>query len=181
MQMLTTSTIMQRAVEQWQRRESHDHLQIAGSCTATGLGRIPLSRYTELYTQTLARRLGKIIQTSVQTKGPQRSNQVCEVFRVLEPDNKRRRIEGKTPPHTSGSSASSPETARELSQLQAILQDVDQVTPRVQGPIVTKLPNLFSNMKIGGIDVCRGINHLRIPPESCHTVLPFRRALGEKG
>ena len=95
MQILTTSTIMHRAVEQWQCRESHDHLQIAGSCAAPGLGRIPLSRYTELYTQTFARRLGKIIQTSVQSKEPQRSNQVCEVFGILEPDNKRRRIEGK--------------------------------------------------------------------------------------
>ena len=45
---------------------------------------------------------------------------------------------------------------------------------------MTKLQNLFSNMKIGGIDVCRGINRLRIPPESCHTVLPFRRAFGRK-
>ena len=84
---------------------------------------------------------------------------MCEVFGILEPDNKRRRIEGKTPTHTSESSASSPETDRELSQLHAILQDVDQVTARVarvwitEGPIMTKLQNLFSNMKIGGIDV----------------------------
>lgn len=90
MQILTTSQVLSRSVEQWQCQESHCHLQIAGSCRVPGLGRMPVSRYTELYTQTFARRISQIIQL-VQN---QEEQIVKPVFAVLEgePEVKRRRI-----------------------------------------------------------------------------------------
>lgn len=142
-----------------------------------------VSQYTDSYTKAFAHKIGKVLQLSAQTKEAQgTSTQFAESFASDDnpQESKRRRIEFKSPPD--------PGTASDvLSRVEAILQEADHVTPRVgrnwmtSGKILDQLQNMFPEMSIVAIDVCRGINRMRVPPNNVNSqTCPFRRAMGRK-
>ena len=67
-QILTTSRILWRTLEQFQCLGTHPHDVIAGSCRVGGLGRMSVSKYSEMYTAVFGRRLGRAIKCSLQVK-----------------------------------------------------------------------------------------------------------------
>ena len=184
MQIWTTSRVLHRTIEQWQCLGHHKHMPIAGSCQVPGRGRMPVTKYTEMYTRGFARRIGQVIGLIAKNHEEQAIAQGLDDILVgedtLHREVKRRRIETKSPPEPS----SAPDAHARVAE---ILQEADHVTPRVgrnwitQGKIIDKLQQLFPEKQIIAVDACRGINRLRIPPknvppQSC----PFRRAVGRK-
>ena len=57
---------MWRTLEQFQCLGTHSHDVIAGSCRHPKFGRMPLTQYTEMYTATFGRRLGRAVKCSSQ-------------------------------------------------------------------------------------------------------------------
>ena len=101
-QVLKTSPIVWRTLERCQCVGTHHHDPIAGSCRPPGQSRMPLTKYTELYTATFGRRICRAIQCSIQIQEStlgyrEESAFVSRTSKpvVKEPVAKRRRVNGK--------------------------------------------------------------------------------------
>eukprot|EP00435_Cladocopium_sp_Y103_P071338 s690_g37.t1 len=204
-QILTTSEIMWRTIQRCQCVGSHHHDQIAGSCKVPGYPRMPVSRYTELYTATFGRRLSRAIQCSCHVHervfGPRES----VVFAVEPtpaaevPEPKRRRLSGKFHPEqifvpsvpelSDGSSSSSspvPSITQSLPTVDRLLTMAEQCAPRVgkvvfqDGPFFEAVQSRYLDRQIIAIDVCRGVDRLRVCPIGSKGLAPFRRSFGKR-
>jgi len=81
---------------------NHHHDVIAGSCKPAGFGRMPVSKYTELYTAMFGRRLSRAIQCSCQIQekvfGKHQEFSFVTNTAAEESEPKRRRLAGKFHP-----------------------------------------------------------------------------------
>eukprot|EP00435_Cladocopium_sp_Y103_P033606 s1891_g8.t1 len=120
-----------------------------------------------------------------------------------QPEPKRRRLAGKFHPEQlyidpvdSGSAApnaiqssvpdSVPVSSDASAQYRSILQLAEQCAPRVgkivfqEGPLIDAIRKLYDDKEIKAIDVCRGINRMRVCPISGRGFAPFRRSIGKR-
>lgn len=70
-QILTTSQIMHQALEKLLCPGNHAHDTIEGSCKPRGSSRMPLTKFTELYTATFGRKVSRIILCSLRAREKQ--------------------------------------------------------------------------------------------------------------
>ena len=195
-QVLTTSPIMCRMLEQAQCTGTHGHAVIQGSCKPLGQPRIPLTRYTELYTAKFGKKLSQTILCSATVKenrwlspeylSAEETNPVlaADIAETTESAQKRRRLDQKSP-----ASALLIPTATEIwkENCLKVLQEVEKITPRVgkivlqHGPIFDEIQKMFEDVSVQVIDVCRGIDRKRSPPIQLHPgTAPLRRAFGKR-
>eukprot|EP00435_Cladocopium_sp_Y103_P030423 s994_g7.t1 len=166
-QIITTSEIMYRYLDQQKCDKSHDHDTIAGSFRHPTLGRINVSQYTELYTRQFASKIVKCFQCISQVREMSPVIEQAMVQHSLEeatfPHAKRQKINGKqTPPH-----AYSDATVQQA--YDQFLQNMMRQAPRVgkrsftSGEIVEQANQLFPKMHIRGLEVCKGADRCRVP------------------
>ena len=205
-QILTTSKIMWRTLEQFQCSGTHQHDVIAGSCRAGRLGRMSVSKYSEMYTAVFGRRLGRAIRCSLQVKEVAVSDDELAAslpegaFNTESksddlPEPKRRRLSGKYPPEQlfapespepSGPMLSEPSESLHRAKLNQILHLAEQCAPRVgkvviqDGPLFQHVQELFPDKQVMVLDICRGINRMRTCPTGTKGYAPFRRAIGKR-
>ena len=200
-QVWTTSKIMYHMLLQFQCPGSHPHDVIAGSCRPHGSKRMSLTKYTELYTAMFGRRLCKALQCSIQiqerTGSPQ--NDHAEIANPAvhdEPLPKRRRLWGKFQPErlfepipTDGASNAMPSSHAgddPLRPIRQLLQMAEQCAPRVgkavlqEGPLFEGVQQLYPDKQIVAVEVCRGINRLRVCPIGQKGTAPYRRSFGKR-
>eukprot|EP00435_Cladocopium_sp_Y103_P007616 s5467_g2.t1 len=207
-QILTTSRILWRTLEQFQCLGTHTHDIVAGSYKSPMRGRIPVSQYTEMYTAVFGRRVARAFQCSIQVK--ERAVNDAEILASLTqcaytsesltedlPEPKRRRLFGKfSPEQFYLPSSSSPETPEPTSasptvddpdhQLKQVIQLAEQCAPRVgkvilqEGPLFQQIQALYPEKQIVVLDVCRGINRMRVCPIGPKGIAPFRRVIGKR-
>ena len=209
-QILTTSKILWRTLEQFQCVGTHQHDVIAGSCHPSKMGRMPLSQYTEMYTAVFGRRVSRALRCSshVQELAADYNSVFFQMPELAftarakpedQPAAKRRRLAGKFHPeqlYVPGSSSSaeaaepvpdrSPSHAeRERPKLLQILHLAEQCAPRVgkvviqDGPIFQHIQELYPDKQIVALDICRGINRMRVCPVGAKGTAPFRRVIGK--
>ena len=198
-QVFTTSEIMARMLEQHQCVGQHSHATIEGSCKPRGFPRMPVTRYTELYTRTFASRLCRTIQASSQVHEKSLGSTIVNhhVFEaepswlenpsmaVDEHPTKRRRMSMKGNPSDDATVAENP--AERSHQLDSVLSEFDKVVPRVgkicvtEGPLMQIVQKMFPKHVIVAIDACRGINRKRLCPIRIpkHEA-PLRKELGKR-
>ena len=165
-QVLTTSPIMHRMLDQLRCGQSHSHDRIEGSFRDKHGSRIPVSQYTELYTRKFAQKLCRALRCSVQTRESQcmQSEIACTSGDVEETEPKRRRLEEKQPPT---------QAYIELDKQQAI-QNIIAIAkclaPKVgkrivtEGDLIQKCQTLWPEFQISTIELCKGADRLRPPP-----------------
>ena len=188
---------------------THQHDVIAGSCKAPKLGRMPLTQYTEMYTAVFGRRIGRALRCSSHFQ-EQVANYVNVFANTPDlafaatpagadlPNAKRRRLAGKFNPEqlyvpSSLSSSGTPETDppqshvdEHRSRLNQILHLAEQCTPRVgkvvlqDGPIFQHIQDLYPDKHIVVLDLCRGMNRLRVCPIGPKGIAPYRRVIGRR-
>ena len=196
-QVLTTSQIMYHTLEKLQCTGDHVHDAIQGSCKPPGFFRMPLTKYTELYTATFGRKLSRVIQCSLQAQEkqgvPLQSEDsavlqaiVCAVrnedstIKVDEPVGKRRRLGIKSRPEDI---FVPDERSKALAET---IKVIESQTPRVgkqvfqHGDVIVQVQALFPEMNIKVVESCRGVDRKReLPiPEPAH-LMPFRRTFGK--
>ena len=172
-QVLTTSQIMCRMLEQYQ-------------C----VGNTSVSQFSELYTAMFGKRLGKAMMCSIQVRetslGMSRSHVHHDILAADQehpeaPDAKRRRLTGKV---TVDDATGNPVTNHDALLNQAI-QLAEQSAPRVgkvtiqDGPLFDLTQQLFPDKQLVVIDVCRGVNRKRLCPIKEKGLAPYRRAFGK--
>ena len=198
-QVFTTSEIMARMLEQQQCVGQHVHVPIEGSCKPRGFPRMPLTRYTELYTRTFAGKLCRTILASAQVQekslgNAAMTNHVTETAPCWHDDpllttdehpTKRRRMTVKGNPSTDASAVADP--AERSHKLAGVLTEFDRVVPRVgkicvtEGPLMQLVQNMFPQHQIVAIDACRGINRKRqCPVRIPKNEAPLRKELGKR-
>ena len=116
------------------------------------------------------------------------------------PEPKRRRLNGKfqpeqlfvpvgdTPSHDSSLSRSAHDADPEeqLPKIRQLLQLAEQCAPRVgksvirDGPVFEGVQQLYPDKHIVVLDVCRGINRMRVCPLGDKGLAPFRRSFGKR-
>lgn len=200
-QVWTTSRIMYHMLLQFQCPGSHPHDAIAGSCRPTGSKRMSLTKYTELYTAMFGRRLCKAIQCSIQVR-ERNGNLSSEHDDIAnpavhdEPLPKRRRLWGKFQPErlfepipSDGDSSAMPSSHTgddPLRPIRQLLQMAEQCAPRVgksvlqEGPLFEGVQQLYPDKQLVAVEVCRGINRLRVCPIGQKGTAPYRRVFGKR-
>lgn len=193
-QVLTTSKIVWRMLEQHQCLGQHLHDPIEGSFKPTGHPRVAVSKYTELYTATFGRRLCRAFQCSQQVREAHIDARTEPILGPTAEESapKRRRLTGKwDPQYLFKEPSQEPRTEQQevsrQQQLHAILHKVDQVTPRVgkhiisEGPLCDMIRALYPDHDVKVIESCRGINRKRTCPINNQTEeCPLRRAFGRR-
>lgn len=182
-QILTTSPIMARMIEQQQCQHDHTHRTIEGSCKHKGSQRLPLTQYTELCTSVFGRRLSRTILSSLSVRESRAPTQQVEVLvedvaqAILAaeelPEPKRRRLESKSIPEAMY--ASNPRLHHGCTE---VLREVESLAPRVgkiiirDGHVFDKIQALFPQVKLHAIEACKGVDrlvrHLKAPPRELH-------------
>ena len=173
-QVLTTSSIMTRRLEQLQCPGTHSHDLIAGSCWTRKEGRVSLSKYTEQYTQTFAKQLIRVIKCSLATREPQclssphgqytLHTDTADEQPAEPPASKRRRLHTKSP---ATELYEPPESVDPTVQLEPLLGRFEELAPRVgkrillEGPLFSQVQTLFPHMHIQAIDLCKGVDRRR--------------------
>ena len=98
-QVLTTSKIMHRYLESQKCTRDHDHDHVAGQIKHVELGRIPLTQYTELYTDHFARKVLRCLRCSASVLECSRiSEQPVLTTTCSDPEPKRLKLNNKQPP-----------------------------------------------------------------------------------
>eukprot|EP00435_Cladocopium_sp_Y103_P016115 s3079_g4.t1 len=187
-------------LQQYQCLGQHPHDTIAGSCNPRGSGRIPVSKFSERYTALFGRRICKALQCSSHVREcPFREHHALTETSVESeelPEPKRRRLNGKFRPEQlfaplAEEAASQPSDSQ--SQPDMIIPDIrqlihmaEQCAPRVgkasidRGPLFENVQKLYPDKQIVVLDVCRGVDRLRICPITTKGVAPFRRSFGKR-
>ena len=171
-QIFTTSQIVCRMIEQNQCVGNHIHDVIQGSCRPQGLMRIPVTRYTELYTAAFGRKLSRAILCSIRNgeQGPQvETGEFCTAATTDEENPpKRRRLGQKTPEAL----AQNPDQRTLLKKgLIECIGEAERVTPRVgkvaisDGLLFDMIQRCFPEKQIVVVDCCRGIDRRRVSSE----------------
>ena len=189
-QILTTSRILWRTLEQFQCLGTHPHDVIAGSCRVGGLGRMSVSKYSEMYTAVFGRRLGRAIKCSLQVKESVVSDEEMTAslpelaFTTATkpedlPEPKRRRLSGKYPPEQlfvpeslepPGPMMPEKTDVDHRAKLNQVLHMAEQCAPRVgkvvvqEGPLFQQIQEMYPDKQILVLDICRGINRMRVCP-----------------
>ena len=194
-QILTTSEILVRMLEQNQCVGNHIHDRIQGSCKPHGHERMPLTKYTELYTSLFARKVCRTLLGSLKvqelrnTTDPIEVSEWCSTIACTlaatteEPPRKHRRLNGKSP----ADRLTMTPTERQVAECKDTLNKIETITPRVgkvvlqQGEIFQEVCNIFPQMQIAVIEVCKGVDRLRnipitLPKETC----PYRFSFGKR-
>ena len=196
-QILTTSDIMYRTLEKLQCDGLHVHDTIQGGCKPKGLNRMPLTKYTELYTATFGRKLSRVIQCSLQAREKQCVPFQSEDSGILHAiacaaresdsrDNhdqstgKRRRLGTKSHPNA----IHVPDEQQQ--KLETAIKTIETQTPRVgkvvfqDGEILRLTQELFPDMHVKVIEACRGVDRRRdLPIAAPSHLLPYRRTFGK--
>ena len=196
-QILTTSQIMYHVLEKLQCMGDHAHDAIQGSCKPQGFSRMPLTKYTELYTATFGRKLSRVIQCSLQAREkqgvPLQSEDsavlqaiVCAVrnedskIQADEPAGKRRRLGTKSKPED----LFVPDDQQKL--LAETIKLIESQTPRVgkqvfqHGDVIVQVQALFPEMHVKVVESCRGVDRKReLPIPAPAHLIPFRRTFGK--
>ena len=175
-QIWTTSTIMHRALEQYQCVGDHPHDTIQGSCNPHGQGRMPVSKYTELYTKVFASRVVKmmscsLMQDEMQTIPIESSQRERQCFatddqELIDQAPKRRRLITKSP---------ADDLTREVdAQVQTAVQELvshaEKIAPKIgkmiieQGELFEMFQQAFPSYRLRIIEICKGTDRLRAPP-----------------
>ena len=186
-QVLTTSRIMWRTLQQYQCVGHHRHDVIAGSCKPANMHRMPLSQYTELYTAMFGRRLSRAIQCSIQVSeiavGSRTEFLLTSNVEDEAPEPKRRRLHGKTKDVPIEEPAKTPTRRDRLKQL---IHMADKCAPRVgkvilrEGPLFQAIQETYPEKQLVAIDICRGINRKRTCKIGPKGTTPYRRAFGKQ-
>lgn len=206
-QILTTSEVLCRTIEKLQCVGNHTHDQVAGSCKPFGYPRMPVTKYSELYTASFGRKISRAIQCSSQVHEKVFGNISQSVFAAEPsqeiPEPKRRRLAGKFNPEQLFVPASGDATASSSSQVppppadsvttnpdqpgvDLIIDMADKATPRVgrivfqDGPLLEVLQSRYPDKHIVAIDCCRGVDRLRTCPIGTKGFAPFRRCVGKR-
>ena len=206
-QIHTTSEIMWHVIQKFQCVGHHHHDPIAGSCKPQGYPRMNLTKYTEMYTALFGRRLSRAMQCSNQVQEKTIGHRHLSVFAVdtvhEDPEPKRRRLSGKfhpehlfVPAEPSSSSPANPETSRmhadeavnphSVPTVSRLLEIAEHCAPRVgkvvfqDGPLFEAAQTRYPDKVIVAIDVCRGIDKLRICPIGSKGLAPYRRSVGKR-
>ena len=196
-QILTTSDIMYHVLERLQCDGLHVHDPIQGSCKPKGLSRMPLTKYTELYTATFGRKLSRVIQCSLQAQEKQcvpLQSEDSEVLHAIacatrdldsrdshDPSTgKRRRLGTKSSPNA----IYVPDEQQQ--KLETAIKTIEAQTPRVgkvvfqDGEILRIIQELFPDMHIKVVEACRGVDRRReLPIPAPSHLLPSRRTFGK--
>ena len=175
-QVWTTSDLMAARLEQLQCPGTHNHGLIAGSCWTLRHGRQSLSRYTENYTSLFARHLSRIIQCSLRVQETH-DHEISDRYHAIhaaitaDPDEtpapKRRRLSAKSPAETLYESLRKVDPR---SLLEPLLSRFEELAPRVgkrvivDGPAFEALQQVFPDMIIQAVDLCKGVDRRRIMP-----------------
>ena len=169
-QVWTTSTIMASRLERLQCPGSHQHASIAGSCKTPGQARQTVSSYTENYTRLFAQHLSRIIQCSLQVKETHEHSlsEACRTVYAAEIEDtnpaKRRRLNVKSPADALYEPLGQVDTR---TALELLLHRFEDLAPRVgkrvlsEGPCFDSVQQIFPNMQIQAIELCKGVDRLR--------------------
>jgi len=188
---------MYHVLEKLQCMGGHAHDAIQGSCKPQGFSRMPLTKYTELYTATFGRKLSRVIQCSLQAREKQGMPLQSEDSAVLqaivcvardedskiqadEPAGKRRRLGTKSRPED----FFVPDDQQKL--LAETIKLIEGQTPRVgkqvfqHGEVIVQVQALFPEMHVKVVESCRGVDRKReLPIPAPAHLIPFRRTFGK--
>ena len=192
-QIITTSPVLHRTIQQWRCRHDHEHDHVAGSYRTTQGHREAVSKYSELYTDTFAR---KILRAFAASKTIQEQRQVPiqweihvgEEVEAEAPISKRRRLEEKQPRPAEFPEPSSPPSGSVSSPeltIEHLIDEGQKIAPRV-GKIVIEGGNFFHSVQqtfpqrqIRVIEISKGIDRFRKCPVSVRRgEAPYRRSFG---
>ena len=193
-QIITTSQILHQAIQKWRCSQDHKHDQVAGSYRTSIGERELVSKYTELYTSTFARKILRALGASDavdehhQAKLTEEIN-VGEEIEAEMPSVKRRRLEDKqprpaeypepdAPPNQDG--GSSPEIT-----IEHLIAEGQKIAPRV-GKVVVEggeffhlAQKAFPQHQIRVIEVSKGVDRFRkCPVQVRKGEAPVRRSFG---
>ena len=208
-QVLTTSRILWRTLEQLQCQGTHPHDHVAGSCKTKFNERMSVSKYSELYTAMFGKRVARSIRCSLQVKEVAASD--ADLFSSLPdvaltvgpkpenlPEPKRRRLSGKfqpdqlfvpsspSPTETPAPMPASRPDEHRRNQMNQALHMAEQCTPRVgkviiqDGPLFQLVQEIFPDKQVMVLDICRGINRMRVCPIGPKGLAPYRRVIGKR-
>ena len=192
-QIITTSPIVHRTVQQWRCQHDHEHDHVAGSYVTNQGHREAVSKYSELYTHTFAK---KILRAFDASKSVQEHRQTPiqwdvnagEDIEAEAPSQKRRRLEEKQPrpaefpePTSSpGDTVPSPELT-----IDHLISEGQKIAPRV-GKIVLEggdffhtVQRMFPQYQVRVIEISKGIDRFRKCPVNVRRgEAPYRRSFG---
>ncbi len=182
-QVLTTSKQMSIMLQHLRCTQEHQHGKIEGTIRDSQLGRINLSRFTELYTRQFAQRLARSMISSGRDgeTNPGVPDFVGTVSSQQEDEHhpKRRRLDDKQTP---------PAAYLQMYQDEKVAKVMDQakiVAPRVgklwltSGPVVQAVQDLFPEQFIVAVELCKGADRRRVPhPSLKPEEAPLRITLG---
>ena len=184
-QVLTTSAIIARALNQLKCTREHSHCPIAGSYKDDFGKTQSLVQFTELYTRVFARKTIRMMQCSAQVSEPHFQNltprdALFEAHTVEETgDQKRRRVGEKQPPPPSYEAMYRNQAFEKLITLAA------SKAPKVgkhqfsSGEIIQQLSEMFPNHQIVGAEVCKGADRRRVPFAGItKQIAPLRFSMG---
>ena len=192
-QIITTSLIVHRTVQQWRCRHDHTHDHVAGNYQTSQGHREAVSKYSELYTATFARKILRAFAASRNVQEKQSNPiqwdvNVGEEVEAEAPSTKRRRLEEKQPrpaefpepTSSSGGSVSSPELT-----IDNLISEGQKIAPRV-GKIVLEggdyfhsVQRLFPQHQVRVIEISKGIDRFRKCPVNVRRgEAPYRRSFG---
>ena len=184
-QVLTTSRLMHDMLEFLRCSRDHKHGLIEGSVVTKKFGRINLSQYTELYTRQFAHRLARCMLSSAHR---------CEHHYQTDdfaltgssntdlaaPEVKRRRLEEKQTPTLAY------QRLERENQVAKLVEMARGLAPRVgkawfsEGPLISKAQELFPQQLIKGVELCKGADRRRVPPNHLTAEsAPLRLTIGE--
>ena len=196
-QIITTSKILWATVQKWRCQHDHKHDYVAGSYRNPEGHREFVSKYSELYTATFARKILRALKASDLVNEKHTVEIICDInvgeeIEAEVPSVKRRRLEEKQPrpaefpepeaPHAppSESAARSPELT-----VESIVTEGQKIAPRV-GKIVIEggeffhlVQQVFSDHQIRVIEISKGIDRYRKCPVPVRRgEAPLRRSFG---
>eukprot|EP00434_Breviolum_minutum_P032343 symbB.v1.2.028601.t2/scaffold3045.1/size120917/6 len=192
-QIITTSPIVHRAVQQWRCQHNHEHDHVAGSYVTNQGHREAVSKYSELYTHTFAKKIlrafdaSKSIQEHRQTPIQWDVN-AGEDIEAEAPSQKRRRLEEKQPrPAEFPEPTSLPRDTVPSPELTIdhLISEGQKIAPRV-GKIVLEggdffhtVQRMFPQYQVRVIEISKGIDRFRKCPVNVRRgEAPYRRSFG---
>ena len=192
-QIITTSQIVHQAIQKLRCQHDHQHDHVAGNYKTPQGHREPVSRYSELYTDTFARKVLRAFEASdtVSEKHqipPTRDIYVGEEIEAEASSAKRRRLEEKQPrpaEYPEPSATHSPSASPPEVTLQELISEGQKIAPRV-GKIVLEggdffhhIQRFFPSFAIRVVEISKGIDRFRKCPVPVRkSEAPFRRSFG---
>eukprot|EP00435_Cladocopium_sp_Y103_P017306 s4178_g4.t1 len=201
LQVLTSSSVMARCLEQLRCPRNHEHSQVAGNFRDSQGNLRRVSEYTELYTRTFGHKASSqlqeracYLQSNLVFHG---ENGDGDESQPDGPEMKRRRLNAKTsnppaypdPPSVEASASSSkkaePDGSQSADFVRNILSLGSQIAPRV-GKIVLERGELFETIQLAYpqydirvVELCKGTDRFRRPPiKLMPKEAPWRLSIG---